>query len=113
MSDAMNIDGSDDDPLGLRQAARMIAIKEGVLVLLENTSTYLHVHDPDTCWGETCTVHNRSDHHMRSWPQNWRGDRGLMERLCPDNGVGHPDPDEIHLDRDGRGVHGCDGCCHE
>lgn len=43
---------------------------------------------------------------MVLWPQHWRGDRHLMERICP-HGVGHPDPDDINPD----GVHGCDGCC--
>jgi hypothetical protein len=43
---------------------------------------------------------------MRRWPQNWRGDRYLIERICP-HGVGHPDPDDLNPDT----VHGCDGCC--
>lgn len=74
---------------------------------LENTDQRMwSVHAPDLCAGEHCTIHNRSDHHMRGWPQNWRSDRGLMERICP-HGVGHPDPDEISTDT----THGCDGCC--
>lgn len=74
---------------------------------LENTEQRMwSVHAPDLCAGEHCTIHNRSDHHMRGWPQNWRSDRGLMERICP-HGVGHPDPDEISTDIS----HGCDGCC--
>ncbi len=78
---------------------------------LEHTETYLHCHDDLSCRGDYCTLHNRSDHAMRSFPQHWRDDRSLMERICP-HGVGHPDPDEIYLDRNGRGIHGCDGCCH-
>lgn len=66
-----------------------------------------NVHAPSKCAGEFCTIHNPSDHHMRDWAQNWRGDRGLMERLCPDHGIGHPDPDDPNPDR----MHGCDGCC--
>lgn len=66
----------------------------------------LQVHDPANCEGQACTIHHPSDHHMVTWPQNWRGDRGLMERLCP-HGVGHPDPDDLSAD----GIHGCDGCC--
>lgn len=66
------------------------------------------MHTADKCAGDYCTIHNRSDHHMRSYPQHWRGDRGIMERICP-HGVGHPDPDEINQDR----THGCDGCCYE
>lgn len=33
-----------------------------------------------------------------------------MERICP-HGIGHPDPDEINLDENGRSVHGCCGIC--
>ena len=79
-------------------------------VNLEHSPQYLFVHDKKICLGEYCTVHRRSDHAMRSFPQNWRWDRGLMERICP-HMVGHPDPDEIGLTQNGRGVHGCDGCC--
>lgn len=59
------------------------------------------------CAGRPCALHNHSLHHMRDWPQNWRQDRGVMERICP-HGVGHPDPDDLTADT----VHGCDGCCH-
>ena len=79
---------------------------------LEHGTQYLFCHDEGTCRGEYCTLHNRSNHAMRSFPQNWRGDKGIMERICS-HGVGHPDPDEIHLDINGRDVHGCDGCGHE
>lgn len=77
---------------------------------LENTDTYIYCHDELSCRGEFCTLHNRSDHLMRSFPQNWRADRGIMERICS-HGVGHPDPDELGLSLRNRGVHGCDGCC--
>lgn len=74
----------------------------------------LTTHAPGECSGEWCVIHNPSDHHMRSWPTNWRSDRKLMERVCP-HGVGHPDPDDLafHV-RNGntwQGSHGCDGCC--
>lgn len=52
-----------------------------------------------------CPIHAPSDHHMLSWPQHWRGDRRIIERIC-EHGVGHTDPDE-----QGFGGHGCDGCC--
>ena len=80
----------------------------------------LRTHDESLCRDdETCCVHAPSDHHMRDWPMNWRADRGLMERVCPDHGTGHPDPDDIaHKVRvmgeaNGRAeaVHGCCGCC--
>lgn len=81
-------------------------------VLLENSNEILYgVHNKDLCRDDICTIHNMTDHSMRSFPQHWRGDRGIMERICP-HGVGHPDPDDFHVRfRYGEGVHGCDGCC--
>ena len=77
------------------------------MALLENSDVILsRTHWVGQCNGEYCTIHNRSEHHMRSFPQQWRGDAGFMERIC-EHGVGHPDPDEI-IDWPG---HGCDGCC--
>ena len=73
---------------------------------LENTDITLLVHNTDKCIGEACTIHNRSNHSMRSCPQHYRFDRGIMERTCP-HGVGHPDPDDPSEDKS----HGCDGCC--
>ena len=64
------------------------------------------IHDSSKCKGEWCCIHKWSDHHMTEWPQLWRGDRHLMERVCS-HGVGHPDPDDPSPDR----THGCDGCC--
>lgn len=72
------------------------------------------IHFERLCKGEVCVIHNPTDHHMRTWPMNWRGDRGLIERICP-HGIGHPDPD--HLPRweamgwGAEATHGCDGCC--
>jgi len=66
----------------------------------------VNLHTPTMCAGEFCTIHNPSDHHMRDWPQFWRNDRHMMERMRPHE-QGHPDPDEINPDK----VHGCDGCC--
>ncbi len=74
--------------------------------------TLVNVHDADKCHGEYCTIHNNSDHHMKDWPQNWRPDRGIMERLCS-HGVGHPDPDDPAMKFDYERIHGCDMCCHD
>lgn len=71
------------------------------------------VHASDKCAGEFCTIHNPSDHHMKDWPQNWRQDRGIMERVC-EHGVGHPDPDDPTIIKFAyERVHGCDLCCHD
>lgn len=76
----------------------------------------LHTHSPDKCAGRPCCIHNPSNHHMRSWPLNWREDTGVMERICP-HGVGHPDPDDaaynVSIGKEYKTVHGCDGCCRE
>jgi hypothetical protein len=78
--------------------------------VMEHTDIALVVHEADRCIGEYCTVHNKSDHSMRSFPQHWRGDRGIMERICP-HGIGHPDPDSPWPANSAEWVHGCDGCC--
>lgn len=77
---------------------------------LENTDIKITCHDADKCAGQYCTIHKRSNHAMRSFPQMWRDDRGFMERICP-HGVGHPDPDEVYLKSKWDWSHACDGCC--
>lgn len=82
------------------------------------TGQKLRVHDTAQCAGEPCPIHNPSDHVMRGFPTHWRGDRWLMERICP-HGIGHPDPDDIAFKKmlkgkafaESESVHGCDGCC--
>ena len=75
-------------------------------------------HTPKLCAGKICAIHNPSDHPMKDWPQRWRDDRKLMERICPEHGVGHPDPDHLAFLRkvssehaEAEAVHGCCGCC--
>ena len=80
-------------------------------VKLENTELWLDCHEPDQCRGTVCSLHNRTQHHMRGWRQDWRTDRYMMERVCF-HGVGHPDPDDFSLiTGTDKGTHGCDGCC--
>lgn len=81
---------------------------------LENSDEYIvNVHSEDKCRGKYCSVHNPSDHHMRSWRQHWRSDKGIIERICPKHGVGHPDPDSNWESDSYFWVHGCCGCCKE
>jgi len=76
------------------------------------TGQNLKVHSKDSCAGNHCPIHNPSDHHMVTWKTCWRGDRGIMERLC-EHGIGHPDPDDFRIrNGDDPGGHGCDGCCN-
>lgn len=82
------------------------------------TGQTLTVHGRSECVGEFCVIHNPSEHVMREFRTHWRGDRSLMERICP-HGIGHPDPDDIaakkllvdDYERYAFEVHGCDGCC--
>lgn len=79
----------------------------------------INTHDPELCKGRPCAIHNPSNHSMSEFPQHFRDDRGMVERICP-HGIGHPDPDHMswyascHTTRETHyeGVHGCDGCCH-
>lgn len=88
----------------------MTKINFNTITILEGGQHVYNVHSPAFCRDGICCIHNRTDHQLRSWPQNFRGD-GLMERLCR-HGIGHPDPDDylirmkIHP-----GIHSCDGCC--
>jgi hypothetical protein len=66
----------------------------------------VNTHISAECARNSCPLHNPSNHSMVDFPQRWRPDRHLMERMCP-HGIGHPDPDDLSLNR----VHGCDGCC--
>jgi len=82
-----------------------------------NATQIIVTHSSDKCKGHFCCLHNPSKHHMRDWPLVWRADKGAMERLCPEHGVGHPDPDDAaYNERIGKAynnIHGCCGCCHE
>lgn len=96
---------------------------EGVLAKLTHNmelvtlvgGTKLMAHNRTVCH-EPCPIHSPTDHHMVSWRQVWRWNppfdyRGIMERLCK-HGIGHPDPDDLHIRLgDDDGTHGCDGCC--
>jgi hypothetical protein len=80
-------------------------------ITLEHSDVVLtNVHSPYKCAGQRCTIHHRSNHSMRSFPQHWRSDRGIMERVCP-HGIGHPDPDSPWDENSAAWIHGCDGCC--
>jgi hypothetical protein len=68
----------------------------------------LNTHPAGACYGEFCTIHNPSNHHMIKWKQDWLVHENYMVRICP-HGQAHPDPDEINLKVPEN--HGCDGCC--
>lgn len=54
-----------------------------------------NVHPEGTCMDQHCTIHNPSDHHMRTWPMHFNHGSRQMERTCP-HGQQHPDPDELN-----------------
>ena len=92
-----------------------ISTKVSNRVHLPNGQTLIGVHDEESCAKQQgCSVHRPSDNHMKGWSQNWRDDRGMMERIC-DHGIGHPDLDDVKFHgtmKDGFDfTHGCDGCC--
>jgi hypothetical protein len=74
------------------------------LVVLQGGEELI-AHSPASCV-RPCAIHWPRNHHMRSWPQHWRWDREIIERVC-DHEIGHPDPDDKNRNK----VHGCDGCC--
>jgi hypothetical protein len=62
---------------------------------LEHSSIQVHdVHHSALCEGLRCSIHHRSGHAMRSWPQEFSG--GIMWRIAPD-GQRHPDPDDMKV----------------
>lgn len=70
-----------------------------------------NVHPPTACEGRACVIHSPSLHAMSEWQLHWRGDRGIFERICPECGCGHPDPDEVaywqETNQEWQAVHGC------
>lgn len=82
-----------------------------ILYTLEHSRIKIRTHNLEDCKGEICAIHNKTKHRMRKFPQHWRTDRGIMERICP-HGIGHPDPDDLRIrTQNDDGIHGCDGCC--
>lgn len=80
--------------------------------VLEHTDVELrNTHVRAQCQGQPCTIHHRSKHAMRAFPQRWNPARAIVERVCP-HGYAHPDPDEwaVRVGHDA-GEHRCDGCC--
>lgn len=84
------------------EAVRKLPVKDEVL----QGGEVVYAHGAAECV-RPCPIHWPTLHHMRTWPQHWRSDRGIIERICT-HGVGHPDPDDKSPDK----THGCRcGCC--
>lgn len=87
--------------------------------LTDDSGTVWKVHKADLCEGQTCAIHNPSDHQLKDSKLVLRSDPfkyAMPERFC-EHGVGHPDPDSVawyaQQGSHGMGVHGCDGCCRD
>ena len=67
-------------------------------VQLENSEFTIAAHHPDTCVGEVCSLHKRTDHEMRGWVQSIEmvGKTFITTRICP-HGVTHTDPDDFFV----------------
>ena len=67
-------------------------------VQLENSELTIAAHHPDTCAGEVCPLHKRTDHEMRGWEQSVQivGKTFITTRICP-HGVTHTDPDDFFV----------------
>lgn len=83
--------------------------------------TFAKAHPRSEVCDQGCVIHNRTPHHMQHWRLIWRDDRQIFERMCPDDGCCHPDPDQGPYWRatgqDWQWIHGCvihddgRGCC--
>lgn len=85
--------------------------------LTDDSGAVWKVHKAEICEGQTCAIHNPSDHKMNAAKMVLRSDPfkyAMPERFC-EHGIGHPDHDSVtwyaQQGTHGMGVHGCDGCC--
>lgn len=74
---------------------------------------HLQTHMRSQCQGEWCCIHRPMPGPWSEWPLHWRGDRGIMERICP-CGVGHPAVEQFDhwakTDQKYQAIHGCCFC---
>lgn len=91
--------------------------EDGTLRTLGGSPLRTH-EESDECL-DGCVIHHPSLSVMSDWVLNWRSDRGIMERICPEHEVGHPDFDQFRYwlrtlkwqDVWAKALHGCCGCC--
>lgn len=75
----------------------------------------VRTHHPSKCEGQSCSVHNPTEHVLSKGAQIWNDDDKMMERVC-NHYMKHPDFDDVTYHRDvlgekNYGKHNCDGCC--
>jgi hypothetical protein len=90
-------------PLPWQQAVVKTALEPAVI---------LGVHSTSVCAGQSCAIHQRTNHRMRHFPQFFDNQTQAMYRVCVHRNF-HIDPDErpnvITQFYDGPGD--CCGCC--
>ena len=76
-------------------------------VQLENSEFTIAAHHPDTCAGEVCSLHKRTEHEMRGWKQGVEivGATFVITRTCS-HGFIHTDPDDFYV----RDFEWCNSC---
>jgi len=67
-------------------------------VQLENSELTIAAHHPETCVGQVCSLHKRTEHEMRGWEQSVQivGKTFVTTRICP-HGFFHTDPDDFYV----------------
>lgn len=85
--------------------------------LTDDSGKVWKVHKANVCEGQTCAIHNPSEHPLKDAAMVLRDDPfkyAMPERIC-EHGIGHPDRDSVawysQQGVHGMGVHGCDNCC--
>lgn len=61
-------------------------------VRLSDDLALVYVHNPASCAGEYCAIHNPSHHPLCKSPRTFTN--GLVQRVCS-HSVAHPDPDAL------------------
>lgn len=94
----------------------------GVIIKYDESglATNLHdTHNSELCEGRLCDIHGRlGEEPWASWPRIWREDRGMVEMIDENSGIGHPSPAQVQYYNMAYGsrawaynTHGCDGGC--
>jgi hypothetical protein len=84
------------------------------IAVLAGGRTLTGAHGIERCIGDTCAIHNVTQHPLSEWPQEYDELERTISRICP-HGIMHPDPDDApYRASTGRSTrHTCDGCCDE
>ena len=67
-------------------------------VTLEHNDFLMSVHSENLCKNDVCSIHNLTNHILRSAEQDWDFRRGIMVRRCRHLFL-HPDPDDHKVRR--------------